>query len=135
VLAATGALVLLSARLNLLALGDDEAASLGIDVGRTRGAVLLATSVATGAAVALSGMVGFVGLIVPHALRRILGPDHRVLVIGSALFGAAFLVAADALARVAFLSLGTEPPVGAITALLGGPLFFWLLRRAERGSA
>ncbi len=131
IVAAVVLLVLLSARLNLLALGDDEAASLGVDVARTRAAVLLASSIATGAAVALSGMVGFVGLIVPHALRRVLGPDHRLLVVGSALLGAAFLVACDAVARVAFLSLGTEPPVGAITALLGGPLFLWLLRRRE----
>ena len=129
---AVGTLVLLSARLNLLALGEDEAASLGVRVGRARGAVLLAASTATGAAVALSGMVGFVGLIVPHAARRVLGPDHRLLVPASALFGAAFLVVADALARVAFLPLGTEPPVGALTAFLGGPLFLWLLRRAER---
>jgi iron complex transport system permease protein len=130
--AAVVALVLLSASLNLLALGDDEAASLGVHVGRARGAVLLATSTATGAAVALSGMVGFVGLIVPHALRRVLGPDHRLLVPASALFGAAFLVLADALARVSFVPLGTEPPVGALTAFLGGPLFLWLLRRANR---
>jgi iron complex transport system permease protein len=130
--AAVVALVLLSAALNLLALGEDEAATLGVHVGRARGAVLLATSVATGAAVALSGMVGFVGLIVPHALRRIVGPDHRLLVVASALFGAAFLVATDALARVAFLPLGTEPPVGAVTAFLGGPLFLWLLRRSDR---
>lgn len=133
VAAAVGALALLSGRLNLLALGDDEAASLGVHVGRTRAAVLLAASVATGAAVALSGMVGFVGLIVPHAARRMLGPDHRLLVPATALFGAAFLVLADALARLAFLPLGTEPPVGALTAFLGGPLFLWLLRRAEGG--
>jgi iron complex transport system permease protein len=131
-LGAVGALALLSARLNLLALGEDEAASLGVHVGRTRAAVLLAASAATGAAVALSGMIGFVGLIVPHAARRVLGPDHRLLLPASALFGAAFLVLADALARIAFLPLGTEPPVGAITAFLGGPLFLWLLRRAER---
>jgi iron complex transport system permease protein len=131
-LAAVGALGILSARLNLLALGEDEAASLGVHVGRTRAAVLLAASAATGAAVALSGMIGFVGLIVPHAARRVLGPDHRLLLPASALFGAAFLVLADALARIAFLPLGTEPPVGALTAFLGGPLFLWLLRRAER---
>jgi iron complex transport system permease protein len=129
---AVGALLALSARLNLLALGDDEAASLGVDVGRARAAVLLAASAATGAAVALSGMVGFVGLIVPHAVRRALGPDHRLLVPASALFGGAFLVLADAAARVAFLPLGSEPPVGALTALAGGPLFLWLLRRHER---
>jgi len=130
--ASVAVLVLLSARLNLLALGDDEAAALGVNVGRARATVLLAASAATGAAVALSGMVGFVGLIVPHAARRVLGPDHRLLVPASALFGAAFLVVADALARLAFLPLGTEPPVGALTAFLGGPLFLWLLRRAER---
>jgi iron complex transport system permease protein len=131
VAAAVGALVLLSARLNLLALGDDEAAALGVEVGRSRAAVLLAGSAATGAAVALSGMVGFVGLIVPHAVRRALGPDHRLLVPASALFGGAFLVVADTAARVAFLPLGSEPPVGALTAFAGGPLFLWLLRRHE----
>jgi len=128
---AVGTLVLLSARLNLLALGDEEAASLGVEVGRLRTVVLLAASAATGAAVALSGMVGFVGLIVPHVVRRLFGPDHRILVPASALFGAAFLVVADALARVAFLALGSEPPVGALTAFAGGPLFLWLLRGRE----
>jgi iron complex transport system permease protein len=132
VAAAVGGLVVLSGRLNLLSLGDEEAAALGVNVGRARGGVFLAASAATGAAVALSGMVGFVGLIVPHVARRVLGPDHRLLVPACALFGAAFLVLADAAARVAFLPLGTEPPVGALTAFLGGPLFLWLLRRAER---
>lgn len=127
-----GALALLSGRLNLLSLGDEEAASLGVEVGRDRGLVFLAASAATGAAVALSGMVGFVGLIVPHLIRRLAGPDHRLLVPAAALFGAAFLVLADATARLAFLPLGTEPPVGALTALAGGPFFLWLLRRAER---
>jgi iron complex transport system permease protein len=127
-------LVTLSAQLNLLSLGDDEAASLGVEVGRSRGAVFLAASLATGAAVALAGLVGFVGLIVPHLLRRLLGPDHRVLLPASALFGAAFLVLADAGARLAFLPLGSEPPVGALTALLGGPLFLWLLRRSDRSA-
>ena len=127
-------LVALSAQLNLLSLGDDEAASLGVEVGRSRGAVFLAASLATGAAVALAGLVGFVGLIVPHLLRRLFGPDHRLLLPASALFGAAFLVLADAAARLAFLPLGSEPPVGALTALLGGPLFLWLLRRSDRSA-
>jgi iron complex transport system permease protein len=131
VAAAVAALVALSARLNLLTLADEEAASLGLDVRRARAIVFFATSAATGAAVALGGMVGFVGLIVPHLVRRVVGPDHRVLVPASALFGAAFLVLADALARLAFLPLGTEPPVGAVTAFLGGPFFLWLLRRTE----
>jgi iron complex transport system permease protein len=127
-----GLLVALSGRLNLLSLGDDEAATLGVEVGRARGAVFVAASVATGAAVALSGMVGFVGLIVPHLLRRIFGHDHRVLVPASALFGAAFLALADLCARIAFLPLGTELPVGALTAFAGGPFFLWLLRRSGR---
>jgi iron complex transport system permease protein len=135
VLGAVAALGLLSARLNFLTLGDEEAASLGIDVRRTRAQVFFAASAATGAAVALAGMVGFVGLIVPHLVRRLVGPDHRLLLPASALFGAAFLVLADALARLAFLPLGTEPPVGAVTAFLGGPFFLWLLRRATRRQA
>jgi iron complex transport system permease protein len=125
-------LLVLSARLNLLTLGDEEASSLGVDVRRDRALVFFAASAATGAAVALAGMVGFVGLLVPHLVRRFVGPDHRLLVPAATLFGAAFLVLADAAARLAFLPLGTEPPVGAITALLGGPFFLWLLRRTTR---
>ena len=135
VLAALGALVLLSGQLNLLTLGDEEAAALGVDVRRARAIVFFAASAATGAAVSLAGMVGFVGLIVPHLVRRLVGPDHRLLLPASALFGAAFLVAADALARLLFLSLGTEPPVGAVTAFVGGPFFLWLLRRTTRREA
>ncbi|MCM2334783.1 MAG: iron ABC transporter permease [Anaeromyxobacteraceae bacterium] len=135
VVASVGALALLSARLNLLTLGDEEAASLGVDVRRVRAQVFFAASAATGAAVALAGMVGFVGLLVPHLVRRVVGPDHRLLLPASALFGAAFLVLADALARLAFLPLGTEPPVGAVTAFVGGPFFLWLLRRSTRREA
>ncbi len=129
---AVAALVALSAQVNLLTLGDEEAASLGLDVRRARAWIFFAASAATGAAVALAGMVGFVGLIVPHLVRRAVGPDHRLLIPASALFGAAFLVLADALARLAFLPLGTEPPVGAVTAFLGGPFFLWMLRRTSR---
>ena len=129
---ALAALVALSGQLNLLALGDEEASSLGVEVARARGAVFLAASLATGAAVALAGMVGFVGLIVPHFLRRAFGPDHRLLVPAAALFGAAFLLVADLAARLAFVVFGSEPPVGALTALAGGPFFLWLLRRSER---
>ena len=132
---AVAILVALSAQVNLLTLGDEEAAALGLDVRRARAWIFFAASAATGAAVALAGMVGFVGLIVPHLVRRVVGPDHRLLLPASALFGAAFLVLADALARLAFLPLGTEPPVGAVTAFLGGPFFLWLLRRTARGEA
>jgi iron complex transport system permease protein len=122
-------LTALAGRLNLLALGDESAAALGVDVALTRGIAFAAASVAVGMAVALTGMVGFVGLVVPHAVRLITGPDHRVLLPASALGGAAFLVLADAAARLLFRGLGTEPPVGAVTALLGAPLFVLLLRR------
>ena len=126
------ALTALAGRFNLLALGDDGAASLGVDVARTRALVFTLASakasVAVGAAVALTGLVGFVGLVVPHAVRLLAGPDHRVVLPASALGGAAFLVLADAAARLLFRGLGTEPPVGAVTALVGAPLFVALLR-------
>jgi len=130
--AAVGALVVLCARLNLLTLGEDEAASLGIHVGRTRAAVLLAASAATGAAVAVSGMVGFVGLIVPHAARRVLGPDPRLLLPASALFGAAHprglrRAGAGRVRAARHRATGGRPH-----RLPGGPLFLRLLRRADR---
>jgi iron complex transport system permease protein len=113
--------------LNALALGDDSAALLGFETERVKRAVLLASSLLVGAAVAVAGLVGFVGLIVPHALRLVVGSDHRLLLPASALAGAAFLVLCDATART--LLGGPELPVGAITALVGGPLFLVLLRR------
>lgn len=129
VLVATGLLTALAGRMNLLALGDEGAAALGVDVEATRLLSFFAASAAVGAAVALTGLVGFVGLVVPHAVRLVTGPDHRVVLPASALGGAAFLVLADAIARVLFRGLGTEPPVGAVTAILGAPLFVLLLRR------
>ena len=129
VLVAAAILTALAGRLNLLALGDEGAAALGVDVEWTRLLSFFAASAAVGAAVALTGLVGFVGLVVPHAVRLVAGPDHRVVLPASALAGAAFLVLADAIARALFRGLGTEPPVGAVTALLGAPLFVLLLRR------
>ena len=129
VFAAALILTALAGRLNLLALGDEGAAALGVDVEWTRLISFFAASAAVGAAVALTGLVGFVGLVVPHAVRLVAGPDHRVVLPASALGGAAFLVLADAIARLLFRGLGTEPPVGAVTALLGAPLFVLLLRR------
>ena len=122
-------LVPLARALNALALGDDTAALLGFEPARVKLALLLATSLLVGAAVAVAGLIGFVGLIVPHALRLLIGADHRLLLPASALGGAAFLVLCDALART--LLGGPELPVGAITALVGGPLFLLLLRRRE----
>ena len=114
--------------LNLLALGEESALELGVEVERTRRSVFIAASLLVGAAVAVSGMIGFVGLIVPHLLRLAVGTDHRLLVPASFLGGATFLVAADTVARTALAP--AELPVGVVTALLGGPFFIWLLRRS-----
>lgn len=113
--------------LNLLSQGDEMASHLGVDVVRVRRHVLLATALVIGASVSVSGLIGFVGLMVPHLLRLVVGSDHRLLVPASALLGAGFLVLADTLART--LLAPTELPVGALTALVGGPLFIFLLRR------
>jgi iron complex transport system permease protein len=119
----------LSRSLNLIALGDETAAQLGVPVDLHRRLLLLSTSLMVGAAVAVSGLIGFVGLIVPHALRLVIGSDHRLLIPAAALTGAGFLVLSDTLARTALD--GRELPVGAVTALVGGPLFIFLLRRAQ----
>jgi iron complex transport system permease protein len=115
--------------LNALTLGEESAQQLGVDVERQKRLLLVATSLMVGAAVSVAGLIGFVGLIVPHLLRLLVGPDHRVLVPSAALAGAAFLVLCDTAARV--LMGGRELPVGAITALAGGPLFLWLLHRHQ----
>ena len=116
--------------LNLLSLGDESAAELGVDVDRLRRTIFVATSVMIGAAVSVSGIISFVGLIVPHTLRLVFGADHRLLLPASLIGGAAFMVAADLVARVAIAP--AEIPVGAITALCGGPFFIYMLRREGR---
>jgi iron complex transport system permease protein len=128
-LVAAGAFSLLreARALDLLALGDETAEHLGVDVGTTRRRVFAAASLLVGAVVAMSGIVSFVGLIVPHVLRRTLGSDSRLLLPTSFFGGAAFLVSCDALAR--WVAAPHELPVGAITALTGGPFFVYLLRR------
>lgn len=132
--AGLGALWAMAPRMNALILGDEGAHSLGVDVRRTRRALLVVASLLTAAAVAMAGPIGFVGIIVPHFLRLLLGPDHRLLLPASALGGAIFLSLCDTLTRLAFLPLGSEPPVSVLTALLGGPFFLVLLwqRRGER---
>lgn len=119
-------------RLNLLMLGDDDAASLGVPVVAARRVILLAASLAVSAAVSLAGLVGFVGLLVPHGARGVVGPDMRLLLPASALLGAAFLVLADLAARLLFGVFQAEPPVGVVTALLGGPVFLLLMARHAR---
>jgi iron complex transport system permease protein len=117
--------------LNLLALGEETATQLGTDVARVRRWSFLASALLVGAAVSVSGVIGFVGLIVPHCLRLALGSDQRLLIPASFLGGAVFLVWADAAARTVLAP--TEVPVGVLTALCGGPFFIFLLRRQEEG--
>jgi len=111
--------------LDLISLGSDAAESRGVDVARAERTALVSASLATGAAVSLGGPVPFVGIIVPHIVRLFVGADHRLVLPASALFGAAFLVVCDVVARTALH--GVELPVGTITAVLGGPFFLWLL--------
>jgi iron complex transport system permease protein len=122
------ALLLVYARdLNVMLLGEEDAHALGIDVERTKRLLLAGSSVITAAAVAVAGVIGFVGLIVPHTMRLVVGPDHRILLPVSALAGASFLVAADTFARAG----PVEVPVGIVTAAIGAPFFLLLLRRKE----
>ena len=127
------ALLALSRQLNLMAIDEDTAATLGVNVRRCETTVHTLCSLIVGVTVAMGGAIGFVGLIVPHAVRLMFGEDLRIVLPGSILLGAAFLVLADALARTALPS--GELPVGAITGLLGGPAFLWLLRRRRQYAA
>lgn len=113
--------------LNLLALGPEAASTRGVDVVRAQRLAFFSASVATGAAVSMGGPIGFIGIVVPHLVRLLVGSDHRVVLPASALFGAAFLVTCDVGART--LMAPMQLPVGVITALIGGPFFLWLLVR------
>lgn len=115
--------------LNLMTLGEEPAAHLGLHVERTKKLFFLVASLMTGATVAACGLIGFVGLIVPHTVRLVVGPDHRRLIPASALGGAGFLVLADSFARTIIAPL--EIPIGVVTAFLGGPFFLFLLRRRK----
>jgi iron complex transport system permease protein len=112
--------------LDLISMGVESAAARGVDVARAERVALVSASLATGSAVALAGPIGFVGIVVPHLVRLLVGADHRVVLPASALFGASFLIACDLIARILFT---TEVPVGVVTALIGGPFFLWLLFR------
>ena len=120
-------------QLNLLALGDEPAQHLGVDVRALERRTFFVCSLVVGAIVSMTGLIGFVGLIVPHALRRMVGPDVRVLLPASLFGGGAVLVICDLASRALFRWLHTEPPVGAVTALIGGPLFLVLMRRRGVG--
>jgi iron complex transport system permease protein len=124
---AFGAFAVLPRTLNLLTLGTDLAAARGVDVARAERLAFVSASLATGAAVSLAGPIGFIGIVVPHLVRLLVGADHRLVLPASALFGAAFLIACDLVSRTALAPL--ELPVGIITAMIGGPFFLWLLVR------
>jgi iron complex transport system permease protein len=127
------ALLAMSRQLNLLAIDEDTAVTLGVNVRRCEAIVYALCALIVGVTVSTGGSIGFVGLIVPHAVRLMFGEDLRIVLPGSLLLGAAFLILADSLARTALPS--SELPVGAITGLLGGPAFLWLLRRRQQYSA
>jgi iron complex transport system permease protein len=115
--------------LDLLAIGERSAGHLGVDVERTRRCVVVVVALLTAGAVAVAGILTFVGLVVPHLVRMVVGPGHRLLIPASALLGAAALVLADLVART--IAAPAEVPLGVLTALIGSPVFFWLLRRTR----
>ena len=120
-------LLRLARPLDAMALGEDDATHLGIDVARLKRSAALATAIGVGAAVSVSGTIGFIGLVTPHLVRLAAGPGHRRVLLGSALSGAALLLAADLLAR--FAVAPAELPLGVVTALIGAPFLIWLLSR------
>ncbi len=134
ILPACTASLLLARKLNLLQLGDEEAHYLGVNIRRTKLTLLLLSALMVGTAVAVSGVIGFIGLVIPHLIRMQVGPNHRWLLPGAALGGACLLLVADTLART--LVAPAEMPVGLLTSLIGGPYFLWLvLRQRERSNA
>lgn len=128
----TAAALAMARRYDLLALGERSATHLGVRVEWLRVASIVLVAVLTGAAVAFVGIVSFVGLVVPHAVRLAIGPSHRALIVTSAIGGSVLVAAADLLART--LVTGADLPIGLFTALIGGPFFFVLLRKARRGA-
>ena len=124
-----GILIFYGYRLNLLQFGDDQAQHMGLNVNRTKTVLLVASSLATAAAVAFSGIIGFIGLVVPHIMRLWFGADYRRLIPLSIISGASALLLSDILARVVLAP--QEIPVGIITALAGAPFFLWVLRRVK----
>lgn len=122
-------LALLRWRVNLLSLPDEEVLALGVSPGRLRAGLVAAATLMTASVVSISGLVGWVGLVVPHVARMLVGPDFRRLLPMALVLGAVFVLAADTVARTA---ASTEIPLGVLTALAGGPFFLWLLARARR---
>lgn len=127
-----GILLTFGHALNVLQFGDEQAQQMGLPVNRVRGWIIVAASLTTAAAVSFAGIIGFVGLIVPHILRLLIGPDYRRLLPLSLIGGAVLLLIADVLARI--LLAPQELPVGIVTALAGAPFFLWVLRRSRQAS-
>ncbi len=125
IVVAFGVFAMMPRTLNLLSVGAESAAAKGVDIVAAQRLAFLSASLATGAAVSLGGPIGFIGIIVPHLVRLMVGSDHRIVLPASALFGAGFLVLCDLAARMVMSPL--EIPVGVVTALIGGPFFLWLL--------
>ncbi|ACI92189.1 HmuU protein [Afipia carboxidovorans OM5] len=129
VLIGLGPLILLRWRIGVLSLGDDEARALGVEVGRLRAIVIAAATLVTASVVAISGVIGWVGLMVPHMARLLIGPRFDRLLPAAILLGAAFMIGVDTLARSA---ARIEIPLGVLTAIIGGPVFVWLLAHNQR---
>ena len=121
-------LLLLRWRLNILTLGDDEARTMGVHANRLRLVVVLCSTLMTAASVSVSGMIGWVGLVIPHLSRKLVGSDHRYLVPATMLLGASFLLVVDNISRNL---LATEIPIGILTAFIGAPFFLYLILRKE----
>jgi iron complex transport system permease protein len=126
-------LVLQSRTMNVFVTGNDRAKSLGVNVDHFRMILFVGTSLVVGAIVSVTGPIGFVGLLVPHVARLLVGPDHRLLILSTGFLGAVFLAVCDTLGRtmLSWISGPGEFPVGIITSLLGGPFFLWLLLRRK----
>lgn len=117
--------------LNILVLGEEQAQHLGVELEKVKRILLVAGALVTASAVSISGLIGFVGLVIPHLTRILIGPDHRILLPTSVVVGASFLMLCDAVARV--IVAPSELPVGVITSIIGGPFFIYLLRRRKKG--
>jgi iron complex transport system permease protein len=126
----SAALLLVRWRINLLAMGDEEARALGVRVERLKATIIIASTVATASAVAVTGIIGWVGLIIPHVARMLVGPDHRRLLPAALALGGTYLLVIDDIARGA---TAAEIPLGILTALIGAPFFAYLLRQTKGG--
>ena len=124
------AIMLVRWRINLLAMGDDEARALGVHTTHLSALIIFCATVITSAAVSISGVIGWIGLVIPHMGRILVGPDHKLLVPASALLGAIFLVLVDLCSRSL---LAVEIPIGILTGLIGAPVFAWLLHKNRSG--